>query len=55
MTGKRGISDVEALQLVAGRAGIEIPPVIGSLFDKPVVQDQVIDKQDIEAVVLDFI
>ena len=32
-----------------------IPPMINALFDRPVAQDAVIDKEDIEQVVLAFI
>ena len=55
LTGKKGVTDIEALKLIAEKADINIPQVIHALFDKPIIQDSVIDKADIEAVVLDFI
>ncbi len=55
LTGKANEADLSALQLVADKAEVEITPVIASLFDKPVAQKTVVDKQDIEKAVLDFL
>ncbi len=55
LTGQSGLRDREALQLIADKAGIDIPPVIAALFDRPVAQPTVIDKQDIEREILSFL
>ena len=55
LTGRSGLRDLDALQLIAERAGIEIPPVIRALFDKPIAQPTVIDKEDIEREILAFL
>ncbi len=48
-------SDQAALQSVATAAGIEVPEVIASLFDKPVVHPGVVEKQAIENEILKFL
>jgi threonine synthase len=55
LTGKDGLSDIEALEAIATEAGIEIPAQISALFDKEIAQDTVIDKQDIEKEILAFL
>ena len=55
LTGNQDQADLGALQQVADIAGVEITPVIASLFDKPVAQKTVVNKQDIEQAVLDFL
>ena len=55
ITGNAGNPDQLALESIAEAAGIEIPEVIRALFAKPVCQDAVIDKADIEAEVLRFV
>ncbi len=55
LTGESDSHDVEALQSVAREANTPIPARIRALFDKPVVQDTVIDKADIEREILSFI
>ncbi len=55
LTGHVDTQDIDALKSIAQTAGIEIPPVISSLFDKPVAQSTVIDKRDIEAEILSFL
>ena len=55
LTGTRDDNDAQALQSVAARAGIDVPTVIRELFDKPVVHDTIIDKQDIEREILAFL
>ena len=55
LTGQSDLRDREALQLIARKAGIDIPPMIDALFDKPIAQPTVIDKQHIEREILDFL
>ncbi len=55
LTGETGLSDIEALKTISNKAGIDIPPQIAALFDKPVAQKTVIDKSDIEQEILDFL
>ena len=55
LTGEVDTHDIDALKSIAREAGIEIPAVIASLFDKPVTQKTVIDKQEIEREILAFL
>ncbi len=48
-------SDLEALQEVSKKLNIEITPSIMALFDKEIIHDEVINKDDIEATILNFI
>ena len=48
-------ADLESLRAIAARAGIEIPPMIAALFERPVAHDAVVQKQDIEAEILGFL
>lgn len=55
LTGEVDAHDMEALKSIADKAGTPIPARIQALFDKPIAQDTVIDKADIEREVLGFI
>ena len=55
LTGEQDSHDVEALRSIAETADTSIPPMIEALFEKPIAQDSVIDKQDIEREVLAFL
>lgn len=55
ITGKKPEHDVEALKLIAEKAQIQIPQQIGSLFDKPIAQDTVVNKEAIESSILKFL
>lgn len=55
LTGENGGQDREALKAISAIAHTPVPPMIEALFDRPVAQDKVIDKQDIEREVLAFI
>ncbi len=48
-------SDLEALQEVAKELNIEITPSIMNLFDKDIIHDEVINKDDISSTILKFI
>jgi threonine synthase len=55
LTGEVDIQDIDALKSIAATAKISIPSMIGSLFSKPIAQPTIIDKQDIEQEILNFI
>jgi threonine synthase len=55
ISGGKKKPDREALASIAAAAGIEVTPSIAALFDRPVAQPGVIDKQDIEAEILAFL
>ena len=55
LTGEKDSHDIDALKSIAAAANTPIPPMIEALFDRPVAQDKVIDKNDIEREVLAFI
>ncbi|HIO55035.1 MAG TPA: threonine synthase [Chromatiales bacterium] len=55
LTGEHDTHDLDALKSIAKTANTVIPGLISSLFTKPVTQDVVIDKQDIEREVLSFL
>ncbi len=55
LTGKTGMSDLDALQTIAEMAGIAIPEQIAALFGKDIAQQTVIDKEEIEQEILTFL
>ena len=55
LTGETDAHDIDALNSIAQTADTPIPPIIAALFDKPIAQNTVIDKQAIEQEVLAFI
>jgi threonine synthase len=55
LTGEVDTHDIDALKSVSEVANTPIPTLIGELFDKPVTQGTVIDKEQIEQAILDFI
>jgi threonine synthase len=55
LTGEDDRHDIDALKSISATANTPIPPMIEALFDRPVVQDTIVDKQDIEREVLAFI
>ena len=55
ITGESGKGDEEALQLISEASKQPVPPMIATLFNKPITQDTVIDKTDIEETVFAFI
>ncbi len=55
LTGEAGAKDIDALQMIAKKANIEIPAMINGLFDKKITQDSVIEKEDIEKEILAFL
>ena len=55
LTGKEFEHDIDALNKIAEIAKVTIAPQIMALFDKPIVQKTVVDKQDIEKEILEFL
>ncbi len=55
LTGEAGAKDIDALKAIAEKANIAIPAMINELFDKKITQDSVIEKEDIEKVILAFL
>nr|MDA3946917.1 threonine synthase [Helicobacteraceae bacterium] len=55
LTGEVDTQDIDALKSIAKEANIEIPEMINGLFNKAIVQDTVIEKEDIEKEILAFI
>jgi threonine synthase len=55
LTGEKDADDIDALKSIAATANISIPPMIDSLFNKTIVHKTLIDKQDIEQEILDFL
>ncbi len=49
------LSDKEALELISKQAEVSIPPMIRQLFTKPIVQTDVINKEEIEKEILGFL
>jgi len=55
LTGETDIHDLEALKSIAKEANTPIPERINALFDKPITQQTLIDKEHIEQAVLAFL
>ncbi len=55
LTGKSGMSDTEALEVIAQQAGIVIPQMVATLFGKSIMHPTVIDKAQIETEILAFL
>jgi len=55
LTGEVDTHDIEALNAIAAKADIGIPAMIEGLFDKPVTQTTIIEKEQIEAEILAFL
>ncbi|MBN2816833.1 MAG: threonine synthase [Campylobacterales bacterium] len=55
LTGEVDAQDIIALESIAKEANLEIPAMVRGLFTKPVVQDTIINKEDIEKEILSFL
>ncbi len=55
LTGKTGLSDQQALELISKKANVKIPDTIAALFNKDSHHNTVIDKANIEKEILEFI
>lgn len=55
LTGETDTHDIDALESIAEKANTAIPALIKELFDKEIAQPSVIDKENIEQEILDFL
>lgn len=55
LTGEVDARDIDALQSIATKAGIEIPAIISGLFEKKITQKTIIEKDQIESEILSFL
>ncbi len=55
LTGEKGMSDLEALNAIADKAGIPVPTRIAALFEREIAQKTVIDKEAIESEIIAFL
>jgi len=55
LTGEVDTHDIDALNAISAEAKIGIPAMIKALFDKPLTQNTIIEKEQIEAEILNFI
>ena len=55
LTGKSDYHDVDALAYIAASSGLAVPPMISELFDKPIAQKTITEKQDIKKEVISFL
>lgn len=55
LSGETGARDIDALETISKMAKTPIPAMIKGLFTKPVTQDTVIDKENIETEILNFL
>lgn len=55
LTGEEGADDLEALKSIADKANIKIPSVVSDLFEKKISQKTIIDKENIETEIFNFL
>jgi len=55
ITGEEKTTDIKALKVIENSAKISIPPMINSLFDKTIFQNTIVDKENIEQEILNFL
>ena len=55
LTGKSDFHDIDALKYISESSGQDVPEMIAELFNKPITQKTVAEKQDIENEVLSFL
>lgn len=55
LTGRSDFHDIDALKYISESAGLEVPEMIAELFNKPITQKTIAEKQDIENEVLSFL
>ena len=55
LTGEVDAEDIVALESISKEANLEIPAMVKGLFSKPVTQDTIINKEDIEKEILKFL
>lgn len=55
LTGEIDGHDIDALKSIATQAKLEIPSRISALFEMPIIQNSIIDKENIETEILKFL
>ncbi len=55
LTGEANAKDEEALKAISSTAKVDIPAMINELFTKKVIHDSIIEKEDIEKEILNFL
>ncbi|MDB2562819.1 threonine synthase [Sulfurimonas sp.] len=55
LTGEDNAQDIVALEAIAKEANLEIPSMIKELFSKNIVHDSIIEKEDIEKEIINFL
>ena len=55
LTGEDGAKDSVALESISKEANVAIPSMIKGLFDKKIIHDSIIEKEDIEKEILKFL
>ncbi|MFA5461865.1 MAG: threonine synthase [Sulfurimonas sp.] len=55
LTGEIDAKDILALESISKEANLEIPAMVKALFNKPIVQSTIIEKEDIEKEILKFL
>jgi threonine synthase len=55
LSGEKDVNDIDALASISKTAKTPIPAMIKGLFDKPIAQPIVIEKEDIEKEILSFL
>ena len=55
LTGEQDAKDIIALKSISKEAKVEIPGMINELFNKKIIHDRVIEKEDIEKEILEFL
>ncbi|MDD3476705.1 MAG: threonine synthase [Sulfurimonas sp.] len=55
LTGEIDAKDILALESISKEAKLEIPAMVKALFNKPIVQSTIIEKEDIEKEILKFL
>ncbi|MDA3907782.1 MAG: threonine synthase [Sulfurimonas sp.] len=55
LTGEEDTQDIVALESISKTANVEIPSMINELFNKKIVHDSIIEKEDIEEEILKFL
>jgi len=55
LTGESGAKDIVALKSISKTANVKIPAMINELFNKEIIHDTIIEKEDIEKEILKFL
>ncbi len=55
MTGRDDYHDIDALKYISEASGLNIPTMIAELFEKPIAQKTIVEKEEIENEVISFL